>query len=188
MHSTRNEKPRVRTHNSGNRNHAATTRGGHESSFANKREFIEKMWPIALEIHRETGIDPMILITMAGHETGWGKSFAGANNLFNIKAAGSKNEFWKGATSGTIDAWEMENGVNTTQKSKFRAYDSIEDSMRDFAQFVSKGRYSEAWKVRDNPAQFFKAIHKAGYATDTAYSNKLINIASSLQRQMSTGG
>jgi flagellum-specific peptidoglycan hydrolase FlgJ len=62
-------------------------------------------------------------------------------------------------------------------KDAFRAYNNIYESVEDHGRFLRENaRYAAAFNHTNNPDEFARAIHRAGYATDPAYSTKLINI------------
>jgi flagellar protein FlgJ len=126
------------------------------------------------------------MLGQAGHETGWGrqeiKGEGGAQsfNLFGIKAGGQ----WRGKVAETTTT-EYVNGVAEKRVEKFRAYDSYEESFRDYARLISESpRYA---KVRQTQSaeSFASALQQAGYATDPEYASKLsrsINATLQLRR------
>ena len=71
---------------------------------------------------------------------------------------------------------------------KFRAYDSYEDSFRDYARLITESpRYEKAQATAKNGSAVAYAaeLQKAGYATDPEYARKLsgaINSALRVQR------
>jgi flagellar protein FlgJ len=57
---------------------------------------------------------------------------------------------------------------------KFRAYDSYEDSFKDYARLITTTpRYAQASQQLDSPQAFASGLQKAGYATDPNYATKL---------------
>jgi flagellum-specific peptidoglycan hydrolase FlgJ len=90
------------------------------------------------------------------------------NNLFGIKKAG---------TAGVVkmNSPEEENGVMRTRLSGFGRNNSIADSFLQHRDVLSNPRYAAVWtaKTFEDAA---KAIKRAGYATDSGYARKLINI------------
>src|SRR3546814_8518029 len=64
------------------------------------------------------------------------------------------------------------------RQSDFRAYDSAGDAFDDYVQFLkSNPRYSDALKHGGSANHFVQGLQKAGYATDPAYAQKILNIA-----------
>ena len=154
----------------------------------NQRSFIDKLLPIAEKAGGELGLDPKMLVAQAALETGWGKHLvnhpngSSSFNLFNIKA-GSK---WQGDTvsKGVV---EYRGGISMKQKSQFRAYDSFQDSFTDYANFIKQNaRYSEALEQSHTPEKYMQALHKAGYATDPAYSKKVTHVYQRMEAPQGT--
>jgi peptidoglycan hydrolase FlgJ len=141
----------------------------------------------AQRVAQESGIPAHYMLGQAGHETGWGKSeirgAGGANsfNLFGIKAGPG----WKGKVA-EITTTEYINGQAQKVKAKFRAYDSYEESFRDYARLISQNpRYAQAMQSTASAHDYARALQKAGYATDPQYANKLsraIESARAVQR------
>ncbi|MBI4494263.1 MAG: glucosaminidase domain-containing protein [Chloroflexi bacterium] len=136
--------------------------------------FIASIAPGAQASQRATGVPASVTIAQAILESSWGQSHLAreANNLFGIKARekpGSAGTVW-------MDTWEVSGG-NVVQREPFRAYASVADSLVDHGRFfVENARYQRAMAVKDNPRRFAQAIQDAGYATDPAYSAKLIGL------------
>src|SRR3989344_1005277 len=124
----------------------------------------------------------------AGHETGWGKSEIkhkdGSNsfNLFGIKAG----KGWTGKVA-EITTTEYINGKAQKVTAKFRAYDSYEDSFRDYAKLIKDSpRYEKAESVAQSGSAmaYASALQKAGYATDPEYAKKLGGAINSVLRTL----
>ena len=139
--------------------------------------FVQSHLPAAQRVAQESGIPASYMIGQAGHETGWGKGEIrrsdGSNsfNLFGIKAG----KGWTGKVA-EITTTEYIDGVATKVKAKFRAYDSYEDSFRDYARLITENpRYEQAQNVAGagSANAYAKALQQAGYATDPQYANKL---------------
>lgn len=141
------------------------------------KEFVEQVWPHAVEASRTTGIPPQFLVAHAALESGWGKrdirnqDGSSSNNLFGIKAG--KN--WQGATTETMTT-EYVDGAPVKQKEVFRAYGSYAESFRDYANLLrNNSRYGAVIGSQDG-TEFAKRLQQAGYATDPAYAEKLAGI------------
>ncbi|MCL5958157.1 MAG: glucosaminidase domain-containing protein [Chloroflexi bacterium] len=140
-----------------------------------EEQFIAAAAPAAQASERETGVPASVTIAQAMLESDWGKSGLSktANNYFGIKATG------KGGTAGVVwmNTWEVINGQNVTVNAPFRAYKSMADSFVDHGKFfVENARYALALKSAGDSIAFAREIHRAGYATDPAYSDKLIGL------------
>ena len=137
--------------------------------------FVSQHSDVASRVERATGIPASFMLGQAGHETGWGrhqiKGQGGvpSYNLFGIKAGGS----WTGKVA-EITTTEYENGKAKKITAKFRAYDSYEDSFRDYARLISESpRYAKARTQTTSAQAFASGLQKAGYATDPEYASKL---------------
>ncbi|HET7776424.1 MAG TPA: flagellar assembly peptidoglycan hydrolase FlgJ, partial [Azospira sp.] len=99
---------------------AATTAAGNTPG---NKEFVNRLWPHAVDASQATGVPAQFLVAHAALETGWGKSEirradgTPSYNLFGVKAG--KN--WPGATVEATTT-EYVGGVAQTSKEKFRAY------------------------------------------------------------------
>ncbi len=154
---------------------------------ASQSAFVDKLGPAATTVAKEAGIPASFMLGQAGHETGWGRSEiknadgTNAYNLFGIKATSS----WTGKVA-EITTTEYIDGEARKVTAKFRAYDSYEDSFRDYARLIGNSPRYQAVMQNLNSAQGFATqLQKAGYATDPQYANKLsraINTTLSLQR------
>lgn len=141
-------------------------------------EFIRSLLPAARKAASALGLDPLALIAQAALETGWGKRMiktaSGDNsfNLFGIKA--SRN--WQGDTA-VVDTLEYRQGVARKEQAKFRAYDSPEQSLQDYTNFIGNSlRYQQAVAVATEPAAYFSELQAAGYATDPNYAQKIMSV------------
>lgn len=132
--------------------------------------FSKLFGPVARESMKRTGVPASVTLAQAALETGWGGSSIGdAKNLFGIKGTGP---------AGTIrvSTKEFRNGRMGTEQANFRKYHTWAQSIEDHGKLLQNSRYSPAMKYKNNPDQFAREIHKAGYATDPNYASKLIGI------------
>ena len=150
-------------------------------------EFVQHHQAAAERVAQASGIPASFMIGQAGHETGWGKgeikNADGSNsfNLFGIKAG----KGWSGKVA-EITTTEYINGTAQKVTAKFRAYDSYEDSFKDYARLINNSpRYEQARAKVDSAVAYATELQKAGYATDPEYARKLsgaINSALRVQR------
>jgi len=132
--------------------------------------FMDRVAADAIKSQRATGVPASVTLAQAALESGWGKSGLStrANNFFGIKGEGPAGHV-------LMPTKEFLNGKWVTVNAKFRKYESPAGSFADHGKFLRENRrYANAFKHMDNAAQFAREIHKAGYATDPAYSDKLI--------------
>lgn len=141
-------------------------------------DFINKLWPQAQQAAKELGVDARVLLAQSALETGWGqhvmqnKAGQSSHNLFGIKASRG----WEGKTV-TVQTLEYDQGIASKRQATFRAYDSFEESFKDYVQFLKQNpRYQEALEKVDSNEGFIEGLQKAGYATDPAYARKIISI------------
>ena len=141
-------------------------------------DFVKSIWPKAKQAASVMGLDPKILMAQAALETGWGKFIAkdangtSSNNLFNVKT-GSNKEFESVKVKTT--EYIADTPINMTQS--FRKYSSVEQSFNDYVSLIkSSDRYQSALANAGNPEQYVNELHKAGYATDPKYGNKIMSI------------
>ncbi|AGA92157.1 flagellar rod assembly protein/muramidase FlgJ [Thioflavicoccus mobilis 8321] len=146
--------------------------------FANADEFVAAVMPHAIEVGAELGADPRLLVAQAALETGWGRSIirngdgTSSHNLFNIKAHRS----WDGPVA-SVHTREFMRGSEVTVQAEFRSYDSFADSFRDYVDFLrSNPRYRTALTRTQDPEAFARSLQNAGYATDPAYADKIMQI------------
>jgi flagellar protein FlgJ len=144
---------------------------------ATARDFVNRVWPHAVEASRSTGVPPQFLIAHSALESGWGRSElrhadgSPSHNLFGIKAG-------KGWTGATVEATTTEyvNGQPQQVVERFRAYASYEESFRDYAGLLrDSSRYSSVIGSQDG-TEFARRLQQAGYATDPMYADKLARI------------
>ncbi len=141
-------------------------------------DFIARVWPAAQRVAGELGVSPRVLIAQAALETGWGRHMPkgsdgqSSQNYFGIKT----HNQWDGRQVAA-NTTEIVNGQAVREKASFRAYDSIEASFHDFADFLKTNpRYENALSVSHDAEKFVEALQKAGYATDPKYADKLKSI------------
>lgn len=149
--------------------------------FNSSEEFTDHIMPYAEKAAKELGVSPLVLVSQAALETGWGKAVtrhtdgSSSFNLFNIKA----DNRWNGdkVIKSTL---EYDNGLAKYEKASFRSYDSYADSFDDYVDFLrTNSRYGDALRNQSHQADdqlFIRDLHKAGYATDPNYADKVLNI------------
>lgn len=142
---------------------------------ARQQAFVSKLGAAAQQVAQESGIPASYMIGQAGHETGWGRSEIktadGGNsfNVFGIKAG----KGWTGKVA-EVTTTEYIDGKPRKVTAKFRAYDSYEDSFKDYARLINDSpRYEKARAKTHSAVAFAAELQKAGYATDPQYASKL---------------
>ncbi|TKC89267.1 flagellar assembly peptidoglycan hydrolase FlgJ [Trinickia terrae] len=140
--------------------------------------FVDKLAEPAQAASAATGIPARFIIGQAALESGWGKSEikkadgTTSHNIFGIKAT----KDWTGKTVSTLTT-EYVNGKPHRVIEKFRAYDSYQDAMTDYAKVLKNNpRYASVMNSSHDAESFAHGMQRAGYATDPHYAKKLISI------------
>ncbi len=143
-----------------------------------QQSFINRMLPHAMQASQTTGVPPQLILGQAALESGWGRHeirMADGNNsynLFGIKAHAN----WHGKTAEVLTT-EYTNGVAHKQIEKFRAYTSYAEAFQDYANMIGRNpRYADVLQQGGDVAGMAQVIHKAGYATDPKYADKLARV------------
>lgn len=159
-------------------------------AFKNPKEFVDKLWPHAVEAGKELGIPPHFLLGQAALESGWGKRIIRGQdgqdslNLFGIKA-GVK---WGGEVVAAATT-EYVNGTPQARREGFRAYGSYAESFRDYAALLRNNpRYQGVFGQDMNAADFARVMQQAGYATDPMYASKLARVVNSETMRQALAG
>ncbi|MVW78189.1 flagellar assembly peptidoglycan hydrolase FlgJ [Bordetella sp. 02P26C-1] len=139
--------------------------------------FVRRMGDAAAAVAQKSGIHTELILSQAALESGWGqreiRSENGqpSHNLFGIKATGN----WNGKVVH-VTTTEFVDGVPRKVVQPFRAYDSYEESLHDYARLLTENPRYEAVKQAPNAQRAAIEVQKAGYATDPQYAEKLIGI------------
>lgn len=92
------------------------------------------------------------------------------HNHFGLKCGSS----WKGKSVNLRTKEEYTVGNLVTIKDNFRAYDSDEEGVKGYYDFISTKRYANLKNTKDY-CQFAEYLKKDGYATSSTYINTLTN-------------
>lgn len=136
-------------------------------------DFIAALAPAASASMLTTKIYSSFVLAEAALESAWGTSqlVTQAKNIFGVKSDPS----WKGKIF-SLRTREFFHGEWVIVPANWRLYDTWEDCISDHAAFLlNNSRYKPAFQTT-NVEDFTKAIQACGYATDPAYSTKIINI------------
>ncbi len=140
-------------------------------------EFVNRVWPHAVEAANGIGVPPQFLVAHSALESGWGKSEiktadgSPSYNLFGVKAGRG----WQGA-SVEVQTTEYVDGVAQSSREKFRVYSSYAEAFRDYASLLKNNpRFSGVLGQKDG-TQFARSLQQSGYATDPMYADKLSRI------------
>lgn len=155
-----------------------------KAAYETPEEFVQALYPAAEKIGKEIGVNPLAIISQAALETGWGKHMItskdaqgdekASHNFFGIKA----DSRWSG-DKVTVTTHEYRQGLRVNEQANFRSYDSIEDGLRDYGEFLQADRYKNALSAGQNVSDYAHELQSAGYATDPAYGQKITRISQS---------
>ena len=106
------------------------------------------------------------IIAQAILESGWGESKLASkyHNYFGLKC-GSK---WTGKSVNLTTQEEYQPGTLTTIKDNFRVYDSMEEGVKGYFEFIQLQRYQNLRGITD-PKEYLQTIKNDGYATSSTY-------------------
>ena len=139
-----------------------------------QEEFVEMIAPIIAEIsHKRNYHYPSAIIAQACLESGYGKSKLASkyNNYFGMKC-GSK---WTGKSVNLKTKEEYSKGTLTEIKDNFRVYDTIEDGINGYFNFINTKRY-ENLKRATSCRDYLEKIKADGYATSYEYVDNLMAV------------
>jgi hypothetical protein len=142
-----------------------------------RAKFMDFASELAVTSWQSTGMSAALQTAQAILETGWGQSvpvdkYSGkfSFNLFGIKGTGP-------AGSVISNTWEEYNGQIFRIDANFRAYSNVNQSWDDHKRLLlTSARYEPFRIVMHNSTQGAWALRRAGYATDSQYPIKLMNI------------
>lgn len=161
----------------------APATGAEGMSDAGQQEFLESIKPWAQQAADMLGVAPALVAAHAALESGWGQrplrrsNGADSNNLFGVKAGAQ----WRGDVAATLTT-EYENGAALKKTERFRSYPDQGSAFRDYAQvLLDNPRFHGALNTGNNAHAFAQGLARGGYATDPAYAEKLVKLASRLQ-------
>ena len=137
------------------------------------KKFIAQIAPIIQSESKKRGYHICsTVIAQACIESAYGTSSLGYkyHNYFGMKCGSS----WKGASVNMRTKEEYTAGTLTTIRDNFRAYDSIEDGVKGYYDFISVKRYADL-KTATTPQMYAERLKADGYATSSTYVNTLMN-------------
>jgi hypothetical protein len=133
-------------------------------------EFIEKIKNKSIELCKQYNILPSLMIAQACLESGFGKHAPG-NNLFGYKWTSSSGRDYQ-----LLWTYEYNGSEYVKVQAKFRKYNSIEESLEDYAKLIGTAkRYAPVRACRDYKCAA-KQVKACGYATGHQYDQSIIRI------------
>lgn len=149
-------------------------------------DFVSRMSHAANAAAQQSGVPARLILGQAALESGWGKreimhaDGRTSHNVFGIKAGAG----WTGKVVN-VTTTEYVDGAPQKMVQPFRAYNSYDEAFADYARLIGNSpRYEGVTQAR-NEIEAARNIQKAGYATDPAYADKLIQIMGQLSASIS---
>ena len=141
-----------------------------------RQEFIAQIAEYVVKYAGQYGIrvhSP--IIAQAILESGWGQSSLAVryHNYFGMKCRSRSD--WKGKSVNMATAEEYTPGTYTNIRDNFRVYDSMEDGVKGYFDFINYSRYANLKGVTD-PQTYVENIKADGYATSSTYVEKLMRV------------
>ena len=137
-------------------------------------EFIEQIAKYVKKYAYVYGIEVHSpIIAQAILESGWGKSTLASkyHNYFGLKCGST----WKGKSVNMITKEEYKVGTMTSIRDNFRVYDSMEDGVKGYFEFINTSRYSNLKGVK-SPEEYALRIKFDGYATSSEYVSNIMRV------------
>lgn len=134
-----------------------------------QEELIRRVAAVSTELRLDgSKIFPSVRLAQALLETG-GQA-PSWNNIFGIKVGtGERTPYWDGSYVNRTTREVISGEVIENMPVQWRAYDSIEDSVRDHELFLQKARYAPV-RNAPGPREQCMALYTTGYATDAPAS------------------
>lgn len=133
--------------------------------------FVKRIAPLIVSECKARGYKfPSAIIAQAILESRSGNSLLAAkyHNYFGMKCGSS----WEGKSVNLATKEEYTPGTLTDIKANFRIYDSIEEGVKGYFNFISTKRY-ENLKYAISSRNYIELIKVDGYATSNAYINNV---------------
>ena len=148
----------------------------------NRTEYIKKLAPVIQKYCKIYGVkvaSPIIAQAVL-EGTYWNNQTNQSEESF--RAEKYHNYFgmmafddWKGKKV-LADTWEeFEPGIRTDTRSYFRAYDTMDEGIKGYFEFIKYPRYANLFET-DDPYEYLRRIKADGYATASNYVDVLTTI------------
>lgn len=139
-----------------------------------QEKFIELIGSNAIKYNQKYNIKCVsVVIAQAILESGWGKSLLSSkyHNYFGLKCGST----WKGKSVNLATKEEYTQGTYTDIRANFRVYDSVEEGVKGYFDFINTSRYKNLKGVTDYKT-YIKNLKSDGYATSSSYVDNLTKL------------
>lgn len=138
-----------------------------------KVAFVTKNLPVAKKVGAAFSLNPLVILSQASIESGWGTSYMAKNifNFFGVTAYGQTNTYWTG-----------EKYISKTSGLPFRKYADAQAGFSDFARLITS-KYKTAAQNAGKIEDYAKEIAYSPYISEKngdnreAYRQGIINNA-----------
>lgn len=136
------------------------------------KSFIEKIAPLVVAQAKARGYHiASTIIAQACCESAYGTSPSGNHNYFGMKCGGA----WKGKSINLRTKEEYQEGTLTSINDNFRVYDSLEEGIIGYFDFISWSHYAALKNCYDYRS-YAETLKAKGYATSSTYVKTLCTI------------
>lgn len=140
-----------------------------------QKEWVKQFYAVVASICPNAGLLAITaIVAQAAHESNYGASKLAKtyHNYWGMKCGSS----WKGKAVDMKTWEEYYPSVKTDITAKFRAYDSVEEGVKGYCDFItSKSRYKNLIGITDDET-YITTIKNDGWATDSKYIDKLLQV------------
>lgn len=139
-----------------------------------RKDFIDEIGGLIVDECIDRGYKfPSMMIAQACLESAYGLSKLATEyyNYFGMKCGSS----WKGK-SVNMATFEEVDGKNVDVRDNFRVYSSMKAGVKGYFAFIKASRYANL-KYAKSALEYGEMIKADGWATDSTYVNKLLNIS-----------
>ena len=141
------------------------------------KSFIEKIVPMVQEVFCDyRGVNPSVVVAQAILESGYGTSkLSKYNNIFGLN--NYNDGYLVNAGYVLIEVPQEKNGILRYNYEKMATFDNLMDCIKSLKKWYTRPKYVEP--LREAGADSFKqitAIKNSGYATDSKYVDKIVDI------------
>lgn len=143
----------------------------------NPQVFFETLAPVAKKYSTREHLFTSVTLAQAALESDFGRSELANryHNYYGMKSISNKEQ------TVYLPTQEFLNGRYVTRNEPFRSYPSVDESIKAYTQLLGRAdRYAAVPKAK-TPQEAAYALYQAGYATDPAYPEKVINMIQTYQ-------
>ena len=139
--------------------------------------FIEKIVPMVQKVFCDSrGVNPSVVIAQAILESGYGTSkLSKYNNIFGLN--NYNDGYLVNAGYVLIEVPQEKNGKLYYNYEKMATFDNLMDCIKSLKKWYTRPKYIEPLReAGSNSTKQITAIKNCGYATDSGYIDKIVDI------------